>query len=218
MDMSKQFLIAIVVSILALFGIYTLTSKDDADTSGKTNTGTSAKLSNNVIGANSKKVTLVEYGDFQCPACGQYHPLVKQIIDKYQNDIEFQFRNYPLQEIHPNARAASRAAEAAAKQNKYWEMHDLLYEQQDSWKASTSANTVFEGYASQLGLDAAKYKTDFASTEVNATINADFAEGTKLGVNSTPTFFLQGKKIEQNPQTAEDFYKLIDQAIKDVKN
>lgn len=210
--MSKNFLIAIVVSILGLFGIFKLTSKKDTTTNTGSKTNSSV-LSQNVIGKNTKKVVLVEYGDFQCPACGQYHPLVKQLISKYQNDIEFQFRNYPLQQIHPNARVAARAAEAAAKQGKYWEMHNLLYEQQDNWKSSTSANTVFEGYASQIGLDTAKYKTDFASDAVNATINADFAEGTKLGVNSTPTFFLQGKKIT-NPQTADGFYKLIDAAIK----
>lgn len=212
--MSKQFLIAIVVSILALFGIYALTSnKDEAKTTSNTS---ASQLSNNVIGKNAKKVSLVEYGDFQCPACGQYHPLVKQLVEKYNNDIQFQFRNYPLQQIHPNARAASRAAEAAAKQNKYWEMHDLLYEQQDSWNASSAANTVFEAYAGQLGLNVAKFKTDFASSEVNSIITADFNEGTKLGVTSTPTFFLQGKKIE-NPQTLDEFSKLIDEAIKNSK-
>lgn len=212
--MSKQFLIAIVVSVLALFGIYALTSnKDEAKTTSNTST---SQLSNNVTGKNAKKVSLVEYGDFQCPACGQYHPLVKQLIEKYNNDIQFQFRNYPLQQIHPNARAASRAAEAAAKQNKYWEMHDLLYEQQDSWNSSSAANTVFEAYAGQLGLNVAKFKTDFASSEVNSIITADFNEGTKLGVTSTPTFFLQGKKIE-NPQTLDEFSKLIDEAIKNSK-
>lgn len=212
--MSKQFLIAMAVCVLALFGIYALTSDNKTAEAPENTTGST--LSNNVTGKNAKKVSLVEYGDFQCSACGQYHPLVKQIIDKYGNDIQFQFRNYPIQSLHPNARAASRAAEAAAKQNKYWEMHDLLFEQQASWEASSAVNTIFDGYASQLKLDTAKFKKDFASSEVNKIITADFNEGTKLGVNSTPTFFLQGKKIE-NPQTLEDFNKLIDEAIKNAK-
>lgn len=168
------------------------------------------------MGGNAKKVNLTEYGDYQCPACGQYYPLVKQLVEQYKNDIQFQFRNFPLRQIHPNAQASSRAAEAAAKQGKFWEMHDLLYEQQNSWKDSSSANVVFEGYASQLGLNVAKFKTDFASAAVNETIAADYAEGTKLGVNSTPSFFVQGKKIT-NPQTLDEFKKIIDEAIKNAK-
>ncbi len=213
--MSKQFIAIVIACLLGLFGIYTITAKKDSVTKDSGSTATQSSLSNNVIGKNSKKVTLVEYGDFQCPACGQYHPIIKQLISEYQNDIQFQFRNFPLQQIHPNARAASRAAEAAAKQNKYWEMHDLLYEQQSGWESSSSTKTIFEGYAKQLGLNVQKFSTDFASEAVNKTINADYEEGNKQGVTGTPTFFLQGKKIE-NPQTLDAFKKLIDQAIKDA--
>lgn len=214
--MSKQFVAIVIACLIALFGIFAITSKKDSSPNTNTNGSSTSKLSNNVFGQNAKKVTLVEYGDFQCPACGQYHPLVKQLIEEYKTDIQFQFRNFPLQAIHPNARAASRAAEAAAKQGKYWEMHDQLYEQQDSWKDSSSVRTVFEGYASQLGLKLDQFKTDFASEAVNETINADYQEGQKLGVSGTPTFFLQGKKIDKNPQTLDEFKKLIDQAIKDA--
>ena len=214
--MNKRFLIVLLVCVLGLIGVYVATSKKDTNTSGKSDSSNS-KLSNNVMGANAKGVVLVEYGDFQCPACGAYFPIVKEVVDKYKNDIQFQFRNFPLQQIHPNARAAARAADAAAKQNKYWEMHDLLYEQQKTWEQSTAVNTIFEGYAKQLGLDIAKFKTDFASSAVNETINADLAEGQRLGVNSTPTFFLQGKKIEDSPRDVEGFSKLIDQAIKEAQ-
>jgi protein-disulfide isomerase len=169
------------------------------------------------MGDNTKKVTLVEYGDYQCPACGAYYPIVKQITDKYSKDIQFQFRNFPLSQIHQNARAGARAAEAAAKQNKYWEMHDLLYEQQKSWESSTNVAAIFETYATQLGLNMTKYKADFGSNEVNDIINADYAEGVRLGVDSTPSFFLQGKKIE-NPQSLDAFSKLIDDAIKKASN
>ena len=196
--------------VLGLVGVYAVTSKKDTNTK----TGTQSKLSNHVIGKNSKKVTLVEYGDFQCPACGAYYPIVKQLKAKYANDIQFQFRNFPLTQIHQNARAGSRAAEAAAKQGKFWEMHDKLYEGQSTWESSKNVAPIFEGYAQELGLDMAQYKKDFAGTEVNDIINADYAEGIKLGVDSTPSFFLQGKKITENPKTLEAFSKLIDDAIK----
>ena len=105
------------VCVLGLIGIFALTSKkDDGSTSKGGNNG--AALSNNVIGANKMGVTLVEYGDFQCPACGGYHPIVKELVEKYKDDIQFQFRNFPLQQIHQNARAAARTAEAAGKQGK----------------------------------------------------------------------------------------------------
>lgn len=213
--MSKQFVAIVIACLIGLFGIFAITNKKDSkDGSSKSNT--TVQPSNHVIGENKKGVTLVEYGDYQCPACGAYFPLVKQVTEKYKQDIRFQFRNFPLQSIHPNARASARAAEAAAKQNKFWEMHDALYQQQKSWESSNSVNTIFEDYARQLNLDIPKYKADFASSEVNDIITADQKEGTKLGVNSTPTFFLQGKKIEEAPRDIEGFSKLIDQAIKDA--
>lgn len=214
--MSKRFIAIVVACLVALFGIYTLTSNKDSETKDNSNkSGTSAALSNHVLGQNQKKVVLVEYGDYQCPACGQYYPIVKQLTTDYEKDIQFQFRNFPLQSIHPNARAGSRAAEAAGKQGKYWEMHDLLYQQQDSWSTSSNAASIFEGYAKQLKLNLTQYRTDFASDAVNDTINADLKEGNRLGVSGTPTFFLQGKKLE-NPQTLDAFKKVIDQAIKDA--
>ena len=214
--MSKRFLIVILVCVLGLVGVYAATSKKDSKDTGNNSAPSNSKLSNHVTGKNAKKVTLVEYGDFQCPACGAYFPVLKQVKEKYANDIQFQFRNFPLSQIHQNARASSRAAEAASKQGKFWEMHDLLYEQQSSWESSSDATSIFEGYAQQIGLNITQYKTDFSSTEVNATINADYAEGTKLGVNSTPTFFLQGEKITEAPKDLDGFVKLIDQAIKDA--
>jgi protein-disulfide isomerase len=211
--MSKRFMIVILICVLGLVGVYIATSKKDSNSASGSS---SAQLTNHVMGDNAKKVTLVEYGDFQCPYCGQYYPIIKQVVEKYKSDIQFQFRNFPLDQ-HQNARAAARAAEAAGKQGKYWEMHDLLYEQQSDWENSTSAATVFEGYASQLGLNLNQFKTDFASSEVNDAINADRNEGTRLGVDATPTFFLQGKKLADPPTTADAFGKLLDDTIKNTK-
>jgi protein-disulfide isomerase len=206
--MNKQFLVIVAVVIGALIGVFALTSgkENSSDSSNST------QASNHVQGAGNKKVTLTEYGDFQCPACKQFYPIVKQIKQQYGDDITFQFKHFPLTQIHPNAFAAHRAAEAAAKQGKFFEMHDLLYENQDSWSASQDPGAIFEGFATQLSLNLDQFKTDVASEATADIINADAKEGQTLGANSTPTFAINGKKIE-NPKTLDDFKKLIDEAI-----
>lgn len=207
--MSKKF-IFILLCIIAALGLIFWFTKDKSDAPGSS---TNTQPSNHVYGEGKSGVVLVEYGDFQCPACGQYFPVIKSLKEKYKEDITFQFRHFPLASIHPNAMAAHRAAEAAGKQGKFWEMHDKLYEQQQSWSTSSSAKTIFDTYASGLGLNMSQYQTDFASTETNAIINADMSAGQALGANSTPTFVLDGKKLEENPQDLAAFEKLITDAI-----
>ncbi len=211
--MTKEFFIVVVVIVLGLFGIFTLT-KDKEDTGGGSTK--SAEPSNHTVGAGEKKVTLVEYGDFQCPACKSYHPIVKEIKDTYGDEITFQFRHYPLNQIHPNAFIGSRAAEAAGKQGKFFEMHDLLYEQQESWSAGSNPTAILETYATQLGLNMDQFRADMASAETASVINADVKAGQALGANSTPTFAINGRKIDENPRSFEDFKKLIDEEIAKV--
>lgn len=206
--MNSRFTI-ILIALFAIFGgiFVTTKHKNEAPATG------SSSLSNHVEGGNAKGVTLVEYGDYQCPACTAYYPIVKAAVDSHKADIHFQFVNFPLTQLHPNALAAHRAAEAADKQGKYWEMHDLLYEQHDSWASSKTASIIFESYAKELGLDVAKFKTDVASSATNDIIQADLKKGQSLDITGTPTFFLNGKKIDQAPQTPEAFSKLLDEAI-----
>ena len=192
--MSKRFLGILVIIVLALGVVYWSTNRKSDKGSASSSSSSSSQLSSHILGKGTTGVTLVEYGDYQCPYCGQYYPLIKSVTDKYQDQIAFQFRNFPLSQVHQNAFAGARAAEAAGLQNKYWEMHDLLYEQQNSWQGSTNVEPVFEQYATELGLNLTKFKTDYASSAVNNVINADESEGTKLGVQGTPTFFLQGPK------------------------
>lgn len=206
--MNKQFLAVVAVVIAALIGVFALASDGENGQNGSS----SSQASSHAQGAGNKGVTLIEYGDFQCPACKQFYPLVKQVKEEYGDDITFQFRNFPLTQIHPNAMAAHRAAEAAARQDKFFEMHDLLYENQDSWSPLPDPTSVFEGFAKQLNLDIEVFKSDVASEEVAATINADIKAGQEAGANSTPTFVINGQKIE-NPKSLEDFKRLIDEAI-----
>lgn len=207
--MSKQFWGVIAAIVIVFVGIFVLTgNKSD---SGSKSSNKSA-LTQHTAGKGTSGVTIVEYGDFQCPFCGDYHPTIKQVQAKYGDQIKFQFRHFPLTSVHKNAFAASRAAEAAALQNKFWEMHDLLYETQSQWSASSDPTTYFNQFAGQLGLNVTTFKKDYGSTQVNDAINADMAKGTELKITGTPTFFVNDKQT-QISNTFESFQKVIDEAI-----
>lgn len=140
-------------------------------------------------------VTLVEFGDFQCPACGQAAPTIEKLIQDYQGKITVVFRHFPLPQ-HKNALAAAEAAEAAGAQGKFWEMYASLYANQGEWSESDGANDMFVKYASALGVDGAKVKTAIDTKQYNDKITADSAEGTSIGVNSTPTIYVNGHKAK----------------------
>lgn len=216
--MEKRFWAIIAVIVLIFAGIIWFSNKD----SNKTGESDSAEPTNHIKGKADAKVKLVEYGDFQCPACGSYYPVVSQVITNYQDKISFQFRNLPLTQIHQHALAAARAAEAADKQGKFWEMYDMLFSNQQSWSPATQPVNTFNQYAAQLGLNTEQFKKDFASPEVNRTINADIAEYRKTGNQlATPAFFLNGKKIEAKQLSEENgspsyekFAALLDAELK----
>lgn len=206
-NMSKAFW-AIIIAIIVIFGGLVLLKGNKADAPAST----TAAASSHTYGTGTAGVTLVEYGDFECSACGQYYPLVKQVKEKYSTQIIFQYRHLPLTSIHQNAMASARAAEAAGLQGKFWEMHDMLFENQAAWSGQGNVRGIFEGYAKRLGLDIEQYNADFASAKVNDTINADLREFKETGQErTTPTFLLDGKKIK--PASLDEFSKLIDEAI-----
>jgi protein-disulfide isomerase len=207
--MDKRFWAIVGIIIIVFFGFLLVQRNDEAGAPANKN----AKPTNHTKGEGTANVNLTEYGDFQCPACAQYYPIVEQVAAKYEQEITFQFRHFPLVSIHPNAFAGSRAAEAAGKQGKFWEMYNQLYVNQDSWSGSNSPTKIFEGYAKQIGLNVEQFKTDFASSAVNDAINADMAAGNAVKAQSTPTFVLDGKKIENPAPTIEAFSKIIDEAI-----
>ncbi len=140
---------------------------------------------------------LIEYGDFQCPGCAAAYPNIKTLLEDYGDEVSFVYRNFPLTSIHPNARAAAGAAEAAGLQGQYWEMHDLLFENQTEWGDAdiNQRLTFFKTYAESLSLDVAQFETDLASSNVNQKIAFDQALGGKVGVDSTPSFFLNGEAL-----------------------
>lgn len=157
-----------------------------------------------VYGKKDAKVVLIEYGDFQCPGCGSLEPTVKQVREQYKDKIAFVFRNLPLTTIHPNAKAAATAAQAAAKQGKFWEMHDKLYANQSEWSSADggSRSSFFERYAQEAGVNIDQYKKDIASSEVIDAVNRDVAAAKKAGFQlSTPTLVLNGRTLENQSIT-----------------
>lgn len=210
--MDKKFLVILAVALVGLFGLFYFTT--DKNKTNTASTSSNATVSNHSIGKNSKNVELLVYGDFQCPVCGEFYTVEKAVVEKYQNEIKFTFRHFPLDTIHPNARAAHRAAEAAGKQNKFFEMYDLIYQNQKVWSDSANPKPIFDSYAQQIGLKADQFSSDYASEIVNSTINADKAEGTAKQVQGTPTFYINGTKIDNGQlSSVEAFSKVIDEYI-----
>ncbi|HKX72429.1 MAG TPA: thioredoxin domain-containing protein [Candidatus Saccharimonadales bacterium] len=199
--MNKTKWIIFALLVVAVFGgiIYMSKTNDKSSFTGDASKIiTDGPIADQVYGSRDQKVVLIEYGDYQCPACLSMYTPVKAMTEQYKDKVTFIFRNFPLTNIHPNALAASTAAEAASLQGKFWEMHDKLYETQDDWKsvAVDKREAVFAGYASEVGMDAEKFKADLKSADVAAKIARDRAAGNKAGVASTPTFFLNGEKID----------------------
>ena len=210
--MSNRFLIILGVLVLGFFGFLIYQKNDDSSQTSET-----TQTSQHTIGEGTKNVTLVEYGDFACSACETYFPILQQVKEKYGDEITFQFLSFPLVQIqgHENAMSAHRAAEAASNQGKFWEMHDLLFERQNLWAQSSNAAGIMEDYATELSLNVEQFKTDYASSEVNGTINADIATGNDFNVSGTPTFVLNGEKIESPEPSVEAFSEVIDSAIQE---
>lgn len=157
-------------------------------------------IADHEIGSKDAKVTIIEYADYQCPGCGTAAPKAEALAKKYKDHVRLIFRNFPIASSHPNARAAAAVAEAAGLQGKFWEMNELLYANQDTWKNAntTERDNIFKSYAEQLKLNIDQYKTDIASNKVKNKIDFDMALGRKHGVAATPTFYINGKNTEMD--------------------
>lgn len=212
----SRFWIILSIVIVGIVGLIIITKPKDSTV---TFNGNAAEVqSDDHIAGNAKaKVTLIEYADFQCPSCANVYPMLKEIKAEYGDRVQFVFRHFPIISIHPNAFAAARAAEAAGNQGKFWEMHDTLFENQSLWgQISTNQQSTFEGYAEGLGLNIEKFKTDYESETTGNRINRDISSATQFNVAGTPTFILNGEKIE-NPGSKEGFAAILDNALKQNK-
>jgi protein-disulfide isomerase len=157
-----------------------------------------------IRGAADAPVTLVEYGDYQCPTCGHYHPIIMELLSRYQGKLKLEYHHFPLISIHPHAMGAALAAEAAGDQGKFWEMHDLLFENQRQWGANPqaeaiNAEAIFVQFALQLGLDANRFMQSMRSPEVRDRIIADVQRGNSIVKEGTPTFLINGQPVAGLP-------------------
>lgn len=200
----------VLVVIISIVGLIKL-----AGSSGPSSSGINVPpvSKNDITRGNPKsKVTLIEYSDFQCPACAAYHPLVKQLLSELGDKIYFSYRFFPLTSIHKNALISSQAAYAAKLQGKFWEMHDMLFETQTSWAESDNAADTFTAYAKKLNLDVNKFQKDMNSDEAKNYVADSQNQASSIGINSTPTFFVNGQQIT-NPRSYNDFKKIIQDEI-----
>ncbi|HWS85453.1 MAG TPA: thioredoxin domain-containing protein [Pyrinomonadaceae bacterium] len=158
-------------------------------------------------GSDTARITLEEFSDFQCPACGGIEPALRRVMQDYESrGVRLIFRNYPLQ-MHKYAFIASRAAEAAGLQGKFWEMHDLIYDNQKEWSDSMEPRVQFDSYATRLGLDVKRFKADMERQDLAERIKADMMRGTSLGVRGTPTIFLNGRELVPGQLVTEDILR-----------
>src|ERR1043166_9314083 len=162
-------------------------------------------------------VHIEEFGDFECPPCGLFHPILEQMENEFGEKLQVTFREFPLVPSHQHALAAASAAEAAGLQGKFWEMHKLLYDRQQSWKGQFDVRPVFEGYAKEIGLDVDRYNRDINSDLVQQRIFQDGKRGHSLGVKGTPTVFMNGREVPFEQLPAEQFRVVIQRELEAKK-
>src|SRR5215470_16367644 len=171
----------------------------------------------NARGSDNSVVTLEEFADFECPACGKFYPIMKSIENEYGNRIRVVFREFPLSQ-HVHAMPAARAAEAAGRQGKFWEMHDLLYQDTETWTKAPNVAVKFEEYAKRIGLDVERFKHDQVTEEVKRRIMLDHVRGVSMKLHSTPTLYLNGQELPwEQMKSVEELRMVIEKALTSTK-
>ncbi len=214
--MTKEVKILIGIAIVVVIGgvLLAIYANPQKETPGAAvDKDSLVRETSHMTGKKDAKVTIVEFGDYQCPACAAAHPQIKSVLEKYKDntDVNFVFRNFPLETIHPNARISSEAAEAAGTQGKYWEMHDKLYENQDEWASSQTPMDMFIKYATEIGLNVNDFKISVEQRLHADVIDTDLKDGAAASVNSTPTIFINGTKT--SGYQGDELIKAIDEAL-----
>lgn len=214
---NKLLTVGAIIALATAFFLFINRSGSNSNSSTGASDVISTEISaeENSKGPEDAAVTLVEYADFQCPACASYFPLVEQLSKEYSDKMRIVSRHFPLRSIHKHAQISAQAAEAAAKQEKYWEMASLLYKKQDEWSNTRDPRGLFKQYAEELSLNLNQFEKDMNSSEAKAKVDADYESALSLGINSTPTFYLNGNKID-SPKNYEDFKQKIEEIIKEA--
>lgn len=216
MEQYKKIGLWATVGIVIVLGIVGLAWLVNSPSTSQTSSITAPAPSKKDIftkGNPKAKVVLTEYGDFQCPACKSYHEnVMRPLLNEMGDEIYFVYRYFPLVNIHRNAQISAQAGYAAYKQGKFWEMYDALYENQTDWAEGTDARSVFVNYAQKIGLDTNKFLKDMESSEAKKFVDDSVADANSIGLQSTPSFFINGKKMA-SVNTYEEFKNQIKEAI-----
>jgi protein-disulfide isomerase len=186
-----------------------LTIPEDKSVSGKGDTE-----SMHIRGNANARVTLEEFGDFQCPPCGSISSFLDELVKEYDPNLRIVFRNFPLT-MHEHARDAALAAEAAGLQGRFWEMHDVLYREQATWSKAGNARELFESYAGMIGLNLDQFKKDMQGEKARARVDSDQERANSLGVKITPDVFINDRQIAPTDKTPEGLRAAINAALKE---
>lgn len=180
---------------------------------------TGSGLPDNIIGNKGSKVVLVEYGDYSCDGCAALDGRLKPVVDEFKDDIAFVYRHFPITSIHPNSLLASTYVEAAGFQGKYWQLHETLFKNYDSWRwlGTDSRDQKLQEYAQSVGLDMDKLKEDLGDQRIKKKVDFDQQLGKSIGVNATPTLFLNGEKLGDEVSDMTKMRETLEKAIKDAK-
>jgi protein-disulfide isomerase len=192
-------LIIIVLAVVVAGAAAMYFSRRSAEVTNTSDSSPSAPLQStgggHFRGPENARITLVEFGDYQCPSCKAFHPVVQELLSRYPQQVRLEFHHYPLISIHPNSMAASLAVEAAGEQGKYWEMHDLVFELQDQWSRSPNPEPDFLAMAARLGLNQNSFMQSMRSPQLQDRVLQDVVRARDSQVEAVPTFFIDGKKM-----------------------
>jgi protein-disulfide isomerase len=170
-----------------------------------------------IRGSRTATITLVEYGDYECPPCFRNEGIIRRLLEKYPNTLKFEFRHFPLMGPHPHALAAAKAADAAGQQGKFWEMHDVLMTSREQWSRVSDVEPFFIDQAKLLGLDVNLFRESFRAPETEQRILKQRALAEASGIGATPTFLINDRKIEPTPENFEGFDSLIVEELQRLK-
>ena len=211
------------VLVIALGGAYALIRNNRQAERRPTNTATPPATAGRTAstyqphqkGAATSSVTIEEFGDLQCPPCKKLHEELKNVTAIQQGQVRFIFSHYPLPQVHAHAVAAAHATEAAALQNRFWEMQDYLYRNQEAWSRGGDVQGIFASYANTLGLDVERFLRDMNSPQVAERVRTDTRRGNAMGVkNGTPTVFFNNRELSPDDMTAARLNVLISEAMR----
>jgi protein-disulfide isomerase len=212
---------AIVVAALLIKRAPKQTTSLSSTTSSGSSSSSGSKPGSPQLGANPPRskgdpnapVTIEEFGDLQCPPCALMEPELQKLEKEYGQRLRVVFRHFPLTQMHPYALEAAMAAEAAGEQGKFWEMHDWMYSEQQNWSSAPNARQLFMQQAQNMGLDMDRFRQDMNSAEVKQRIIQDYNRGMSLGVQGTPTLFINGRMVKSEEMNDEGIHALINSSL-----